>query len=40
MLPVPVLILANIRGWYIKDIEALAAKRPVPKGRKTNCAHK
>ncbi len=30
-LPVPVLILANIRGWYIKDIEALAAERPVPK---------
>ena len=29
-LPEPVLVLAGRRGWFIKDIEAFAAGRPVP----------
>jgi predicted DNA-binding transcriptional regulator AlpA len=32
-LPVPVLILAKVRGWLIKDIEAFVAGRPVPARR-------
>lgn len=33
VLPVPVLILANVRGWFIKDIEAFVAERPIPARR-------
>jgi len=33
VLPVPVLILAKVRGWLIKDIEAFVAGRPVPARR-------